>query len=96
MLESTANLYRILAAVLVILLFFITGRPYFSPKMRIFVSATTAGFLNGFAGGALLGTPLSGIPLRFLIAFVGVGAGVAALEYLLPEGSRRWRLRSSN
>ena len=80
MLESTANMYRVLAAVMVVLLFFITGRPYFSSKMRVFVSAITAGILNGFAGGALLGTPLSGIPLRFLIAFVGVGAGVAALE----------------
>jgi hypothetical protein len=92
--DATANLYRVLAAVLVVLLFFITGRPYFSARMRIFISAFTAGCLNGFAGGALLGTPLSGIPLRFIIAFVGVGAGVAALEFMFPEGGRAWRSRS--
>ena len=91
MFDATANIYRVLAAVLVVMLFFITGRPFFSPRMRIFVSATTAGCLNAFAGGALLGTPLSGLPLRFLIAFVGVGAGVAALEYMFPEGGRPWR-----
>jgi hypothetical protein len=94
MLDATANIYRVAAAVLVVLLFFITGRPFFSARMRIFISAITAGCLNGFAGGALLGTPLSGIPLRFLIAFVGVGAGVAALEYIFPEGGRSWGSRS--
>jgi hypothetical protein len=30
MLDATANIYRVLAAVLVVLLFFITGRPFFS------------------------------------------------------------------
>ncbi|MFC7478147.1 hypothetical protein ACFQS7_27625 [Dankookia sp. GCM10030260] len=96
MFDSAENMYRILAGVVVVLLFFITGRPYFASKMRIFVSAITAGILNGFAGGALLGTSLSGIPLRFFIAFVGVGVGVAALEYLFPEGRQRWRLGSGN
>ncbi|RYJ04047.1 MAG: hypothetical protein EON47_01855 [Acetobacteraceae bacterium] len=92
MLDTTANMYRVLAAVVVVLLFFITGRPYFTARIRIFVAATIAGILNGIGGAALMGTSLSGVPVRFLIAFVGVGAGVAALEYLLPEGQRHWRL----
>lgn len=85
------NMYRVLAAIVVVLIFFVTGRPYFSTRMRIFASATVAAVLNAFAGGALLGTPLSGIPLRFLIAFVGIGAGVAVLEHLFPEGRVRKR-----
>jgi hypothetical protein len=86
------NMYRMIAAVAVLALFFITGRPYFSTRMRIFACALTAGGLNAFAGGALLGSPLSTVPLRFLIAFVGIGAGVAALEYLFPEGGKRKRI----
>jgi hypothetical protein len=86
------NLYRLIAAVLVVALFFITGRPYFSARMRVFACALTAGGLNAFAGGALLGTPLSSVPLRFFIAFLGIGAGVAVLEYLFPEGGKRTRI----
>jgi hypothetical protein len=85
------NMYRVLAAVVVVLIFFVTGRPYFSARMRIFAAATVAGILNAFAGGALLGTSLSGIPLRFLVAFLGIGAGVAVLEHLFPEGGVRRR-----
>lgn len=92
MLDTTANMYRVLAAVVVVLLFFVTGRPYFTSRIRVFVAAVTAGILNGIGGAALMGTSLSGVPLRFVIAFVAVGAGVAALEYLVPEGHRYRRL----
>lgn len=88
------NLYRLVAVILVVFLFFVTGRPYFNYKIRIFVSAITAGVLNGFGGGALLGTSLDGIPLRFVVALVAVGAGVAILEYIFPEGGTRRHLRS--
>jgi hypothetical protein len=57
-------MYRVIAAVVVILFFFITGRPFFGAKLRVFISATVAGVINGLVGGALLGTPLSGTPLR--------------------------------
>jgi hypothetical protein len=82
------NMYRMIAAVAVVALFFITGRPYFSTRMRIFACALTAGGLNAFAGGALLGTPLSTVPLRFLIAFVGIGAGVAVLDTSFQKAAR--------
>jgi hypothetical protein len=80
------NMYRLIAGIVVVLIFFVTGRPYFSIKVRVFLAAITAGLLNAFAGGAMLGTPLSDLWLRFVIAFVGVGAGVALLEMLFPEG----------
>ncbi|MCO6414844.1 hypothetical protein JYK14_01455 [Siccirubricoccus sp. KC 17139] len=86
------NMYRLIAAVVVVALFFVTARPYFSSGMRIFTCALTAGGLNAFAGGALLGSPVSAVPLRFLIAFVGIGAGVAMLEYLFPESGKRKRI----
>ncbi len=91
--DISVNIYRVIAAIAVVLLFFITGRPFFSAKGRIFMSAVVAGVLNAFAAGALLGTSLSGIPLRFVVAFVGIGAGVALLEYLFPEGGTRMRLK---
>ncbi|MBC4014539.1 hypothetical protein ACFQU2_23590 [Siccirubricoccus deserti] len=94
MYDIYTNLYRVLAVALVVFLFFVTGRPYFNYKMRIFISAITAGVLNGFGGGALLGTSLDGIPLRFAVAFMAVGAGVAILEYIFPEGGTRRRVRS--
>lgn len=87
--EMHADIYRVLMGLLVIVLFYTTGRPYFSPRVRIGLSALTAGVLNALAGGALMGTPLSGLPLRFAIAFVGVGAGVALLEWAMPEGGGR-------
>ena len=42
-------------------------------------------------GSALMGSPPSSILLRFAIAFFGLGAGVALLEYALPEGGTRRR-----
>lgn len=81
-----ADIYRLLMGLLVVAIFFMTGRPYFEPRIRVGLSAITAAALNAFTGGALMGTPLSGIPLRFSIAFVGIGAGVAVLEWAMPEG----------
>ena len=84
------NLYRLIAAVVVIFVFFIAGRPYFSAKMRVLTSAICAGLLNGLVGAALMGSPLSDVPLRFAVAFVGIGLGVAVLEYLFSgRGARR-------
>jgi NAD/NADP transhydrogenase beta subunit len=82
--------YQAITALVVVFIFFITGRPYFDPKLRVFISAICAGVLNAFAGGAARGTELSGLPLRFLVAFLLVGAGVAVLEYLFPQGSNRF------
>ena len=91
MVFSAGDMYRILFGISIVAVFFITGRPYFSASIRVLFAAATAGLLNAFLGAAAMGTPLSGIPLRFCVAFVGVGAGVAALEYLFPEGRRGWR-----
>lgn len=94
--DFTPNTYRMIVAVAVVLILFVAGRPYFSARARVAWSAAIAGIGNSLIGGALMGTPLSGLPLRFAIAFLGVGAGVALFEYLLPEGRpgnllRRWR-----
>jgi hypothetical protein len=87
------NLYRVLVAALAILVFFMSTRPYFDAKLRILMSALCAGILNGFVGAASLGTSLDGIPLRFIIGFVVVGAGVGLLEYIFPQGGRSRKVR---
>jgi hypothetical protein len=89
---SELNIYRIIVAILAIVILFVAGRPYFSPLSRILLSASVAGVLAGIFGSALVGGPLSQVPLRFATAFVVVGVGVAILEFLFPTGGRRARV----
>jgi hypothetical protein len=86
--EFYVNLYRLLIAALGIFVFFVAGRPYFDAKLRVLTSAFCAGILNAFAGGASVGTSPGGLPLRFIVGFLLIGAGVALLEYVFPQGGR--------